>query len=60
MKITRTALSGDSAVTRRATTNGAVATLSLCFAIALLEGLDLQSVGVAASRMTREFALSVA
>ncbi|CAG2320030.1 MULTISPECIES: 3-(3-hydroxy-phenyl)propionate transporter MhpT [Burkholderia] len=34
-------------------------TLALCFAIALLEGLDLQSVGVAAPRMAREFGLSV-
>ncbi|WP_230509407.1 3-(3-hydroxy-phenyl)propionate transporter MhpT [Paraburkholderia sp. MMS20-SJTR3] len=34
-------------------------TLGLCFAIALLEGLDLQSVGVAAPRMAREFGLSV-
>jgi AAHS family 3-hydroxyphenylpropionic acid transporter len=40
--------------------SGAVVTLSLCFAIALLEGLDLQSVGVAAPRMAREFGLSVA
>ncbi|WP_372237295.1 3-(3-hydroxy-phenyl)propionate transporter MhpT [Burkholderia sp. SRS-W-2-2016] len=31
----------------------------MCFAIALLEGLDLQSVGVAAPRMAREFGLSV-
>ncbi|MGI4861383.1 MAG: 3-(3-hydroxy-phenyl)propionate transporter MhpT [Janthinobacterium lividum] len=35
-------------------------TLALCFAVALLEGLDLQSVGVAAPRMAREFHLSVA
>lgn len=35
-------------------------TLGLCFAVALLEGLDLQSVGVAAPRMAREFGLSVA
>ncbi|KVF78979.1 3-(3-hydroxy-phenyl)propionate transporter MhpT [Burkholderia vietnamiensis] len=34
-------------------------TLGLCFAIALLEGLDLQSVGVAAPRMAYEFGLSV-
>ncbi|KKB63375.1 MFS transporter [Robbsia andropogonis] len=38
---------------------GTAATLALCFAIALLEGLDLQSVGVAAPRMAREFGLSV-
>lgn len=35
------------------------ATLMLCFAVALLEGLDLQSVGVAAPRMAREFGLTV-
>ncbi|MBN6731097.1 3-(3-hydroxy-phenyl)propionate transporter MhpT [Burkholderia multivorans] len=34
-------------------------TLGLCFAIALLEGLDLQSVGVAAPRMAHEFRLTV-
>jgi AAHS family 3-hydroxyphenylpropionic acid transporter len=34
-------------------------TLVLCFTIALLEGLDLQSVGVAAPRMAREFGLTV-
>ncbi|KWF20718.1 3-(3-hydroxy-phenyl)propionate transporter MhpT [Burkholderia ubonensis] len=34
-------------------------TLALCFAIALLEGLDLQSVGVAAPRMAHEFGLTV-
>jgi AAHS family 3-hydroxyphenylpropionic acid transporter len=39
-------------------TNAAV-TLGLCFALALLEGLDLQSVGVAAPRMAHEFGLSV-
>ncbi|GLZ19584.1 3-(3-hydroxy-phenyl)propionate transporter MhpT [Burkholderia plantarii] len=38
----------------------AAVTLGLCFAVALLEGLDLQSVGVAAPRMAREFGLSVA
>ena len=38
---------------------GAAMTLGLCFAVALLEGLDLQSVGVAAPRMAREFGLSV-
>ena len=43
-----------------ARSSAAVVTLSLCFAIALLEGLDLQSVGVAAPRMAREFGLSVA
>ncbi|CAM2158715.1 3-(3-hydroxy-phenyl)propionate transporter (plasmid) [Pararobbsia alpina] len=45
--------------TRSVVNTGALATLSLCFAIALLEGLDLQSVGVAAPRMAREFGLSV-
>lgn len=35
-------------------------TLGLCFALALLEGLDLQSVGVAAPRMAHEFGLTVA
>ncbi len=35
-------------------------TLALCFAVALLEGLDLQSVGVAARGMAKEFGLSVA
>ncbi|MFM0295937.1 3-(3-hydroxy-phenyl)propionate transporter MhpT [Paraburkholderia sp. RL17-380-BIE-A] len=39
--------------------SAAAVTLSLCFAVALLEGLDLQSVGVAAPRMAREFGLSV-
>ena len=37
----------------------AVLTIGLCFLVALLEGLDLQSVGVAAPRMAREFGLSV-
>lgn len=45
---------------RSTASSGALATLGLCFAIALLEGLDLQSVGVAAPRMAREFGLSVA
>ncbi|MBN3812020.1 3-(3-hydroxy-phenyl)propionate transporter MhpT [Paraburkholderia sp. Ac-20347] len=35
-------------------------TIGLCLAIALLEGLDLQSAGVAGPRMAKEFALSVA
>ncbi|CAM2168085.1 membrane hypothetical protein [Paraburkholderia sacchari] len=39
--------------------SGIATTLVLCFAVALLEGLDLQSVGVAAPRMAREFGLSV-
>lgn len=36
------------------------ATIGLCLAIALLEGLDLQSAGVAAPRIAKEFSLSVA
>jgi MFS transporter, AAHS family, 3-hydroxyphenylpropionic acid transporter len=60
MKTTRTALPGDGTVAHSSLSGSAVATLSLCFAIALLEGLDLQSVGVAAPRMAREFGLSVA
>ncbi|CAB3643775.1 3-(3-hydroxy-phenyl)propionate transporter [Paraburkholderia phenoliruptrix] len=59
MKSTRTVLPADG-MTQQAARGGAVATLSLCFAVALLEGLDLQSVGVAAPRMAREFGLSVA
>ncbi|QBC31038.1 3-(3-hydroxy-phenyl)propionate transporter MhpT [Pandoraea sp. XY-2] len=39
---------------------GRLATIGLCLAIALLEGLDLQSAGVAAPRIAKEFALSVA
>jgi len=38
---------------------GAALTLGLCFIVALLEGLDVQSMGVAAPRMAREFGLSV-
>ncbi|MCF6561218.1 MFS transporter, partial [Escherichia coli] len=38
---------------------GVAMTLGLCFIVALLEGLDLQSIGVAAPRMAREFGLSV-
>jgi AAHS family 3-hydroxyphenylpropionic acid transporter len=38
---------------------GAV-TIGLCLIVALLEGLDLQSTGVAAPRMAREFHLAVA
>lgn len=33
-------------------------TIGLCFLVALLEGLDLQSIGVAAPRMAREFHLT--
>jgi AAHS family 3-hydroxyphenylpropionic acid transporter len=35
-------------------------TIGLCLIVALLEGLDLQSTGVAAPRMAREFHLAVA
>ena len=33
-------------------------TLALCFTIAIFEGFDLQSMGVAAPRMMAEFSLS--
>lgn len=39
---------------------GSTATIGLCLAIALLEGLDLQSAGVAGPRMAKEFSLAVA
>lgn len=39
--------------------SGAI-TVGLCLIVALLEGLDLQSTGVAAPRMAREFHLAVA
>jgi AAHS family 3-hydroxyphenylpropionic acid transporter len=35
-------------------------TIGLCLVVALLEGLDLQSTGIAAPRMAREFHLAVA
>jgi AAHS family 3-hydroxyphenylpropionic acid transporter len=38
-------------------TTGAAATIALCFAAAMLEGLDLQSVGVAARKIAGEFHL---
>ncbi|CAG9178258.1 3-(3-hydroxy-phenyl)propionate transporter [Cupriavidus laharis] len=41
-------------------TKGSITTIGLCLAIALLEGLDLQSAGVAAPRIAKEFSLSVA
>ena len=44
---------------REAAGPGVAMTLGLCFIVALLEGLDLQSIGVAAPRMAREFGLSV-
>lgn len=40
-------------------TSSTFLTLGLCFLVAVLEGLDLQSTGVAAPRMAREFGLSV-
>ena len=49
--------------TGRAETAGAkrgISTIGLCLAIALLEGLDLQSAGVAGPRMAKEFSLAVA
>jgi MFS transporter, AAHS family, 3-hydroxyphenylpropionic acid transporter len=39
---------------------GSTATIALCLAIALLEGFDLQSAGVAGPRMAMEFSLAVA
>ncbi len=41
-------------------TKDSITTIALCLAIALLEGLDLQSAGVAAPRIAKEFSLSVA
>jgi len=41
-------------------TQGTLSTIGLCLVIALLEGLDLQSAGVAAPRIAKEFSLSVA
>lgn len=38
---------------------GTAATLFVCLLVAILEGLDLQSIGVAAPRMAREFGLTV-
>lgn len=40
-------------------TAGTTWVLGLCLVVAVLEGLDLQSTGVAAPRMAREFGLSV-
>nr|WP_311526993.1 3-(3-hydroxy-phenyl)propionate transporter MhpT [uncultured Ralstonia sp.] len=42
------------------TARGSIVTIGLCLAIALLEGLDLQSAGVAAPRIAKAFSLSVA
>ena len=41
-------------------TGTSITTIGLCLAIALLEGLDLQSAGVAAPGMAKEFSLAVA
>jgi len=60
MKALGTSPPGEGVSSGAATRSGAAITLGLCFAVALLEGLDLQSVGVAAPRMVREFGLSVA
>ncbi len=46
-------------LSRESAGSGIAMTLGLCFIVALLEGLDLQSIGVAAPRMAREFGLSV-
>lgn len=59
MKMIKTESSASSVSSKPAVRSGAAITLGLCFAIALIEGLDLQSVGVAAPRMAREFNLSV-
>ncbi|RKP49691.1 3-(3-hydroxy-phenyl)propionate transporter MhpT [Pararobbsia silviterrae] len=42
-----------------AATTGTAWVLSLCLIVAILEGVDLQSTGVAAPRMAHEFGLSV-
>jgi AAHS family 3-hydroxyphenylpropionic acid transporter len=42
------------------TRTSSAVTVGLCLVVALLEGLDLQSTGVAAPRMAREFHLAVA
>ncbi|MEW9582420.1 3-(3-hydroxy-phenyl)propionate transporter MhpT [Paraburkholderia sp. DGU8] len=42
------------------TRTSSAVTVGLCLIVALLEGLDLQSTGVAAPRMAREFHLAVA
>ncbi len=61
MKKSGTLHSTDAAAIPAASSRaGTFVTLGLCFAIALLEGLDLQSVGIAAPRMAHEFGLSVA
>ncbi|MCA8022914.1 3-(3-hydroxy-phenyl)propionate transporter MhpT [Burkholderia metallica] len=39
---------------------GGAITIGLCLAVALLEGLDLQSTGIAAPRMAHEFHLAIA
>ncbi|HEY2604655.1 3-(3-hydroxy-phenyl)propionate transporter MhpT [Paraburkholderia sp. RL18-103-BIB-C] len=42
------------------TSESGALTIGLCLIVALLEGLDLQSTGIAAPRMAREFHLAVA
>jgi AAHS family 3-hydroxyphenylpropionic acid transporter len=42
------------------TSESSALTIGLCLIVALLEGLDLQSTGIAAPRMAREFHLAVA
>lgn len=46
--------------TTASTRSGGALTIGLCLVVALLEGLDLQSTGVAAPRMAGEFHLAVA
>ncbi len=48
------------ASTNLSTRTGGALTIGLCLVVALLEGLDLQSTGIAAPRMAREFHLAVA
>lgn len=60
MKTLETESSGSGVSSEPVIRSGTAVTLGLCFAVALLEGLDLQSVGVAAPRMAHEFGLSVA
>ena len=45
--------------TQSARPSNVAITLGLCFAVALLEGVDLQSIGVAGTRMAHEFGMSV-
>lgn len=52
-------MSASTAPRRAYATSGTALTLFLCLIVAILEGVDLQSTGVAAPRMAREFGLSV-